>query len=207
MRHVGLWFSFVLVLGFCAPAFAQLPPAGCATDAKSPYHAGYVASQSLINTAWKRVNQCSDTVLDDFAKNKVGVVLKLYLPKPGYDDLIRCRFAGSYAGIQDAMQNILAGCADQCNFDGQIAGDIAAQAYCLLSIALGGLADADQFLRGPVQVCGLSFEFGCDSQFLTTAAAFSGCAPYTQAAFRAVFEQTQFNQCAYDPIDPNDPNP
>jgi hypothetical protein len=197
----------VACLGAALPAGAQELPAACsATRNAQAYQAGVLGGASLVRQAWAAIRDCDRIEL---LESVVQAGLRRSVPTSSPTPYLQCRFAGMVNGAMAETEGLFYQCADACYMEGQFVGEIAAFAYCELSILLGGLALADDFIRGPVQTCGLGFEIACDTNFVTTAMTYSNasgsCTPYTRNPFVAVFEQTRENQCAYVPIDPEDP--
>jgi hypothetical protein len=120
-------------------------------------------------------------------------------------------YSGWVAAMQEELDTILATCADSCFQEGTFMGELAAIAYCELAIALDGLGLDDLFIRGPVDVCGLTFEVGCDERFQSTGLSYFSqvqgvaCGQYTRGPHLTVFRRTQHNQCAYNPLEPEEP--
>jgi hypothetical protein len=63
-------------------------------------------------------------------------------------------------------------CSVSCRDEGELIGEISAIAYCQLSLALDGLASADDFMRLPVQFCGEWFRLVCDLEYNTITRAY-----------------------------------
>jgi hypothetical protein len=190
-------------------AHAQTLPSSCqATRDQRAYATGQRSGASLIRQAWRSVNDCDRVEqFEDLVMNTVDA----YAPGPAPTNYSLCRYSGVIDGILNELDNTFIGCSDACLLEGQFAGELSAVAYCELSIALDGLATADAFLRGPVQVCGLNFEVGCDSEFLGVCTNYQNdegsCLPYTEDTFFAVFDQARTNQCAYNPLPPDKSTP
>jgi hypothetical protein len=187
-------------------AYAETPPPpSCAVNAQaaSSYRTGAKLGEKLVQQAWLRVHDCDR--IDYFLQIVQDNVSRLTLPAHASTNTV-CRYTGTADGVYNALDTLYGTCSDQCFLDGTFAGELSGQVYCELSIALGGLAEADDFLRGPVEVCGLNFEIGCDSQFISTTTSFATtdgvCAPYTEGTFEEVWDQARNNQCAYEPIPP-----
>jgi len=202
----GFWTFLILSVLFSSTAArAQTPPAACsATRDASAYYAGYLTGGSFVRQAWSGVmNDCDRIEAVELA---VATALRRSLPTTSPTTYLQCRFAGLAQGAMGEVDGLFATCADQCYLEGQFVGEIAAITYCELSILLQGLGIADLLIRGPVQTCGLSFEIACDANFETTAIGyrnpFGQCLPYVRAPYSEVFEQARYNQCAYEPIEP-----
>ncbi len=204
------WLATIMILWFCCAHVSALdiPPACSGKREASGYNAGFLAGGSLVRQAWAKVKNCAR--IDEFER-VVKTAIQRSVPKTSPTLYTQCRFSGQIAGMTDQVDGLFVGCADSCFLEGQFVGEITAIAYCELSILLRGLA-LDQFLiRGPVETCGLSFEIGCDANFETTAINYSNllgqCLPYVRHPFLEVFEQAQQNQCAYDPLPPDELDP
>jgi hypothetical protein len=185
----------------------QLPPA-CATGANaSSYRAGVTTGTTLVRSAWRNVNNCDR--IDYFQEVVANNIGRLTLA-PGASTALACRHAGIYDGAFRQLEAQYGTCVDQCFLDGELFGRMTGEIYCELSIALGGLVEVGDFIRGPVQICGLGFEIGCDSSFIDFTINYRNpdgvCEPYTEGEYSGVWDETRNNQCAYDPIEP-DPAP
>lgn len=203
--------SFLLCVSFwmllCAQAFAQdVPPACAASRDTLAFNAGYTAGKSLVRQAWARLNSCDKI---DQLEAAVKTAIQRSVPTTSPTQYLQCRFSGMVSGMEAQVNGLFGTCADACFLEGQFVGEIAAIAYCELSILLGGLGLDELLIRGPVETCGLTFEVGCDANFETTALNYSNpfgqCLPFVRAPFEEVFFQAQNNQCAYDPLPPEDP--
>lgn len=207
MRASQLTIVTGLALAFAAApdAHAQVStpvPATCSAtpQATSAYRTGLRLGERIVTTSWSRVNDCDR--VEYFLSIVEDNVSRLTLP-PNASNSTICRYTGTVDGVYNMLDQLYGTCADQCFLDGEFAGEISGEVYCELSIALGGLAAADDFLRGPVQVCGLNFEIGCDSAFIGTTVSYANsegvCEPFTEGEFFDVWDQARNNQCAYEP--------
>jgi len=195
--------STVLAL-MAAEASASPPPipATCnaTTQGQNAYKTGLRLGERIVQTAWNRVNDCDR--LEYFLMIVEDNVGRLTLP-PNPSTSTVCRYTGTVDGVYNMLDSLYGTCADECFLDGEFAGGLSGEVYCELSIALGGLEEADNFLRGPVQVCGFNFEVGCDSAFIATTISYGNsdgvCEPFTLGEFFAVWDQARNNQCAYEP--------
>ena len=205
-RHLVSAMVLGMALSVAGLAHADLPPPpSCAVNAQtaSAYRTGTKLGEKIVTQAWARIHDCDR--IDQFLDIVQGNVSRLTLIPHASANTV-CRYTGTADGVYSALDTLYGTCSDQCFLDGTFAGQLSGEVYCELSIALGGLAEADDFLRGPVQVCGLNFEVGCDSQFIATTTTFTStdgvCVPYTEGTFEAVWDQARNNQCAYEPIPP-----
>ena len=203
----GLTASFVALVAVVATAgqAQAAPPANCATGlAASSYKTGQKLGKTMVKSAWHNVDDCDR--IDQFLEILEGNVSRLTL-KAGASNSTVCRYTGTVDGVYEELDTLYGTCADQCFLDGEFAGQLSAEVYCELSIALGGLAEADDFLRGPVAICGLNFEIGCDSAFIGVSLEYSNpdgvCATYTEGDYETVWDQARNNQCAYVIEEPN----
>jgi hypothetical protein len=184
-------------------------PVSCRATAGtiSSYRTGLRLGKNLVKSAWGNVRNCDR--IDYFHEVLSDNVSRLTLPENPSASTV-CRYTGTVDGVYRELEDQYGTCADECFLDGELAGQLSGEVYCELSIALGGLVEADDFLRGPVEVCGLSFEIGCDSAFIGTTVdyvnEYGACEPFTEDDFFGVWDQARNNQCAYDPIEP-DPMP
>jgi hypothetical protein len=120
-----------------------------------------------------------------------------------------CHFKGTIDGLLAELEDIQDECGlggPSCFLEGEFIGQVSAQLYCELSIALGGLAYPDEeFLPGPVDDCDADFEAGCQQAFGVTANADAECVEFTEHPFDGVFEDTRDNQCVANPLPSEDP--
>jgi hypothetical protein len=181
------------------------PNCNTSTMTRNAYKAGLKVGEKVVQVAWQSINDCDQ--VEHFLDVVGEDVDHLTLPVHPSAATV-CRYTGTVDGVYNKLDALYGTCADQCFLDGQFAGELSGEVYCELSIALGGLAAADDFLRGPVAVCGFNFEVGCDSSFISVTETYANtdglCEPFTVGEFSEVWEQARNNQCAYEP-DP-DPN-
>lgn len=202
--QLSLVISVLLCVGHALAL--DVPPACTATRDAQAYNAGFTAGGSLVRQAWARIRDC-DRIEE--LESAVTIAIQRSVPTTSPTQYLQCRFSGMVSGMQAQVGGLFNTCADSCFLEGQFVGEIAAVAYCELSILLDGLGLDDLLIRGPVATCGLTFEIGCDANFETTAIGYSNpfgqCLPYVRAPFEEVFYQAQNNQCAYDPLPPEEP--
>jgi hypothetical protein len=174
------------------------PPGCTARRDHSGYVAGLAQGRALVRQSFALINDCDE--IERFSDMVIANVSRLTLPKRA-SAYLACRYGGTVDGVYEAIDEIFASCGDTCFAEGVAFGEIAGNAYCTLSIALGGLSTADAFTRGPVLLCGAQFETGCDSSFMGTTFDFGrgACLPFTVAPFDDVWDQFRNNQCIYEP--------
>jgi hypothetical protein len=202
----GMTASFAaLIVIIATTSEAQAaPPASCSTGlAASSYKTGQRIGKNLVKSAWGNIDDCDR--IDQFLEIVEENVSRLTLKENPSNSTV-CRYTGTVDGVYEELDGLYGTCADQCFLDGTFAGQLSAEVYCELSIALGGLVEADDFLRGPVAICGLNFEIGCDSEFIAVSTVYENpdgeCVTYTEGEFEEVWEQSRYNQCAYVIEDP-----
>lgn len=216
MIRVLVLATFFGAAAFASPASAQAQdvPLSCANASTTPgatgnrftemmYNSGTASGLRITEQAWDAVDDCTE--IDRFVTIVSQTVDQLAPTNPSPFTI--CRYTGMADGIFEGLDALYGACGDTCFLDGLVAGEFAGQVYCELSIMLGGLSVADDFIRGPVQLCGASFQIGCDSAFigttLTYANDFGACAPFTldtppDGLFFDVWDQTRNNQCIFE---------
>jgi hypothetical protein len=196
----GVATSIAFVVAISTAGLAQAaPPDNCDSGRElSSYKTGLRLGQNIVKSAWNNVDDCDR--IDYFLQVVEDSVSRLTLAVNASDSTV-CRYTGTVDGVYDGLDTLYGTCSDQCFLDGQFAGQLSAEVYCELSIALGGLAEADDFMRGPVEVCGLNFEIGCDTEFIGVSVAYENddgvCLEYTEGEYLTVWDQARNNQCAY----------
>ncbi|MDI3287989.1 hypothetical protein [Polyangium sp. 15x6] len=113
-----------------------------------------------------------------------------------------CEYAGTVQGIYDTLHGMAAKCSAHCCSEGKIVGEISAEVYCHLSIALDGLSVTDYLPRKPPSLCGAAFESCCEATFTEVTQSYvdaegQQCRAYTEGAFLPAWEQSLNDQCAF----------
>jgi len=204
--------TVVLMISAAGQAYANDPfpniPDSCqgTLSLRNSYGTGVKLGEKLVQAAWAKINDCDQ--IEQFLTIVEDNVGRLTLP-PNASAGVACRYAGTTDGVFNILDALYGTCSDQCFLDGEFAGKLAAEVYCELSIALGGLGPDDEFLRGPVQVCGLNFEIACDTTFISESMSYAQpgppgqpplmCEPYTQGEYSPIWDLARNNQCAYSP--------
>lgn len=160
----------------------QDPPPSCSSDSSQRmWTTGVRTGGYVINFLWHTIERDCDR-LADFETLIYENLDRFDLTGANNDTL--CHFGGHVFGIDEALGFVFDQCSASCFQEGEIAGSASAKAYCDLSIALGGLSDADSYLRAPVQLCGSLFQTSCDLTFITSTRSYTdsagfACEPYT----------------------------
>ena len=204
-KKLGAGFVYVflitlsLMMNTAASAQDDIPESCTGNYERIAYNAGLASGTSIVSMAWNSVDDCDNIEL--FETIVTSIVDRLTLPENS-STTVACRYAGYINGIMAAINDIYRECEALCYYEGVLIGDFAAKAYCDLSLAIGGLSEADDFIRAPVQLCGFNFEFACDVTFLFTTLTYFNvigyCEQYTYGAYYDVWDQVRNNQCAYD---------
>ena len=118
---------------------------------------------------------------------------------PDAPETAQCHARGQFAGLLAELVELQELCGTTCITDGEFIGEVSAQLYCALSIALDGLGLAELFDRLATNACGELFQDACDITFLDVATDDPLCLEYTLAPFEDVFDVAQNNQCAANP--------
>ena len=183
----------------------------CVNECSTPsgleaYRDGYQAGHRRVQRAWRKNNDC-DT-LEDFL-DRVSVRLEQLLAERDAADTPadrRCRLSGKFDGGLAALDQVQWVCVDACVMRGEVVGAAAATAYCELAIDTNGAIQADEWVRGPLNLCGLSHEISCDGVFIGDTASYESaagvCEPYTRAPFFEVWDRTREQSCDYANRDP-----
>ncbi len=190
------------VCGSVVNAYAEIPPKCDTRYTSTSYNRGITSGEILAQQAWSTVNDVPGGGCDEleyFTDLVVDNVTRLTL-RPGASDYVICRYTGTVDGIYNELDEIWSYCETSCMEEGAQVGEFSAKIYCDLSIALDGLAEADQYIRGPVHICGLEFETACDSNYIATSFNYLAgqCVPYTEGEYFGVWDQTRNNQCMYE---------
>ncbi len=149
---------------------------------------------------------------------RVTNVVNSVTPAPGSSpsDAATCHFLGTVEGFFDELDAFLSSlggegrCLEVCVLEGSFVGELAAQLFCDLSAAVGGLELDEFFDRLVTTTCGDLFEEECDTTFEDFAV--STCEEFTvndpldeDDDTEEVFLEAKNNQCAYNPAPPEDP--
>jgi hypothetical protein len=113
----------------------------------------------------------------------------------------RCRGAGVLDGAYAALATIQTLCDQVCFLDGEMVGTIAAATYCEMAMDADGPLDAAEWVRGPLDACGFSYETACDGSFIGESIDYDGtagaCAPFTTGVHETPWHNTRERACDY----------
>jgi hypothetical protein len=188
---------------FSHTALAQDVPGSCQADTRSQsqYRTGEKFGKLVVDQAWKTINQdCGQ--LENFTSILENTFNSLILP-PNASLAVQCRHAGIVNGGIAALDDLWPVCTDLCTNDGFDIGKLVGKLYCDLSIALGGLAPADDFVRGPVMWCQFLGQTFCDVSYMSFTPTYESpvgaCRPYTVEPYYDTWDQFRNNGCAENP--------
>jgi len=181
-------------------------PKNCQADprATSQYLTGVKFGQLVVDQAWNTINQdCGQ--LEEFEAILTNSFNSLILP-PNASLAAQCRLSGIVNAGIDAIYELWPVCTEFCMNDGFDIGALVGKLYCDLSIALGGLEPADDFVRGPVMWCQFLGQTFCDVAYMsytpTYVSPVGECRPYTVEPYYATWDQFRNNGCAENPTLP-----
>jgi hypothetical protein len=181
-------------------------PGSCQVDARSTaqYRTGLQFGRLVVDQAWNTINQdCS--LLETFTSILENSFNSLILP-PNASRAVQCRHAGIVNAGIDALDDLWPVCTGLCTTDGLDIGKLVGKLYCDLSIALGGLAPAEDFIRGPVMWCQFLGQTFCDVSYISFTPVYESpigsCRPYTYEPYFETWDQFRNNGCAENAILP-----
>lgn len=212
--------SVFVSLAFAGSASAQSVPLLCSAKPAqvAKYNNGLAAGQQKAETFFAST---------EIAKSPKKVQAKIARVLERLHQHIRDAMTGEVGlgkrcrvqGVADGFLGRLAQLVGQCIIDGGTWGQFAAELYCELSMELGGLAQAEGFVRTPVGLCGTLFQQVCDNVYgyVATEGAesispsvktflqsrgvsvsiYQTCAEFTEGTFEDVFESSRAVDCAY----------
>jgi len=209
-------FVVLVVLAVCA-GFAVVPtveadvpiptPAFCDPGREARFFVlGVRKGRNLADAAIARVgglDACEDLDALDALREIIAEVVDGIAVPVGATEAVQCHVAGQVAGLLAEIEELQEECGGICIADGDFIGEISAQLYCALSIALDGLVPVELFERLATDACGVLFQVSCDYTFEAVATSDLECLPFTEGPFTAVFREVQSNQCADNPADPD----
>jgi len=217
MRTIQAFVVGLCIAGACASftptASAQAIPPLCTSPREvRQFLVGVRAGRNLAQQAIAAVEADSDE--DDLCQDLEALADLRNLIQAIVDGLVvdppsptaQCRLQGQVIGLVAEVVDLQDVCVDVCIADGRFIGEVTAELYCALSIALDGLGLAELFERLATTECGEAFQDACDAKFAEVATADLECLPFTiddpvTGNFEEVFLTAQNNQCAADPED------
>ncbi|MDC3953940.1 hypothetical protein [Polyangium jinanense] len=194
--------SSIVGLGHAPEAWAEPPfvPRKCRGSAeKAGFEAGRGPGRAIAREEVEHAHVCER--LDRVAER---MMRKARRSPRGLRNNPRaiCEYAGTVQGIYEALHGVWGRCSAYCCSEGKIVGEIGAELYCHLSIALDGLGVTDYLPRKPPSLCGAAFESCCESRFGEVTQSYADpegqqCRTYTEGAYLSAWEQSLNDQCAY----------
>jgi hypothetical protein len=174
----------------------------CTTpSALEAYREGWRSGHRRIHRSWRKTDDCDalDGFLDRASARLEELLAERDAAEPSSDR--RCRISGKFDGGLAALESIQLACDDACVMQGALVGAAASAAYCELAIETAGSIEVDEWLRGPVNLCGLSHEITCDGVFIDETSRYVSpagtCAPYTRAPFFDIWDRSRERSCDY----------
>ena len=168
-------------------------------DCFNPRRVGYRGMQIGIRNAsmifdrmWDRVGRVYDE-LDRVAQIIADTPIR---PPSTGGEFAACFYVGYTDTLWSRLENAYLEGSRVCFSAGSAIGEISAQAYCAVSMALGGLSDPGFIAQPPLRMCGTEVVFGCKSAYLQYAMTrIPGCSTYTTGYFSATFENMIRQDC------------
>jgi hypothetical protein len=177
-----------------------------APSTREAYRDGWQAGHRRVHRAWRKSDSCDalEAFLDRVSLRLEELMADSDPDAPPTDR--RCRVSGKFDGSLAALDEIQLTCDDRCVMRGAVVGKAASAAYCELAIGAAGALHVDEWLRGPINLCGLSHETTCDAVFIDETSTYENaagtCAPYTRAPFFDVWDRSRERSCDYRNRDP-----
>jgi hypothetical protein len=76
-----------------------------------------------------------------------------------------------------------------------------ANAYCETAMAAGAPLNVNDWMRGPVNICGLTYETACDGAFIGTSIEYvssaGACEAFTEGDYERAWDRTRNQTCDY----------
>jgi hypothetical protein len=174
----------------------------CTTPAAlDAYREGWRSGHRRIHRSWRTTDDCDalEGFLDRASVRLEELLAERDAAEPSSDR--RCRISGKFDGGLAALESIQLACDDACVMQGALVGAAASAAYCELAIETAGSIEVDEWLRGPVNLCGLSHEITCDGVFIDETSRYVSpagtCAPYTRAPHVDIWDRSRERSCDY----------
>jgi hypothetical protein len=165
------------------------------------YRKGWDKGFDAVQRAWDRRDQRCLRI-DDFADRiarRVGDAQRAADPDANQRAHRRCRAAGVVDGAYAALEGIQGLCDQVCYLDGEVVGTIAAATYCELAFGADGPLDVVEWVRGPIDTCGLGYEIACDGTFIGTTIDYASdagvCEPFTTGSYQLAWDETRDRAC------------
>lgn len=189
---------------FLAPALpAREPTEACSLGlARTQFLTGYGIGSRVALESVAEVADCSQIgQVAQSVREKIDAFVQF--PPGPVAPLLACRSVGFLDGLLGELDNQNGACELQCTVEGDMFGEISAEAYCVASIAFDGLEVPLE--RRAFQPCGPAYEPQCDAAFQFASEGFNlaaevagACLRFTQGEFSEVWVQSRVNRCLLD---------
>lgn len=168
-----------------------------ARDTRS-FNTGRALGANLVDSAWNGIGQDIDQV-DQFRSLVIRTLRGVLRAVPrDTSTFALCRAQGLLVGAVDRLNAIQDEVGEFCFLEGSFWGELSAEIYCALAVALDGLGVTGIELPEPATLtCGENFEDGCAEKYESVATGSAECRPYTQGAHTPAYEENLQLQCAY----------
>jgi hypothetical protein len=174
----------------------------CTTpSALEAYRDGWRSGHRRMHRSWRTTDDCD--ALEGFLDRAFVRLEELLAERDAAETTgdRRCRISGKFDGALTALEEVQLACDDACILEGARVGAAASAAYCELAIETAGAIAIDEWLRGPVNLCGLSHEITCDSVFIDETSRYTSpagtCGPYTRAPYVDIWDRSRERSCDY----------
>jgi hypothetical protein len=165
------------------------------------YRKGWDKGFDAVTRAWDRREQRCQRI-DDFAERiarQVAGAQRAADPDASQHAHKRCRAAGVVDGAYAALEGVQGLCDQVCFLDGELVGTIAAATYCELALASAEPLAVVDWMRGPVDTCGLGYEIACDGTFIGATIDYVSeagvCEEYTAGVHETAWDESRDRSC------------
>jgi hypothetical protein len=205
-------------VGFCSlascdeahDACVAVPRGATCTDRcdtvklKRFYRKGWQKGFEAVSRAWNRHRQGGCDRSDAFV-DQISTRLESALGEPDSEANAklqrRCRKAGVIDGSFAALDVVQSLCDQTCFLDGDLTGKLSAEAYCEMAMGADGPLDVADWMRGPLNTCGLNYEIACDSSFIGESVSYpsgsGSCEAVTEGAYESSWDRSRLESCDY----------
>lgn len=171
---------------------------------KEKYNNGIERGVDLANNVWERFGRNCDRE-EEFLNRIMERLENIRLRREGRMEErpgARCNFAGLMEGVQQRLDNIQINCGRRCFKNGKFIGRMAAKTYCDLVLEAQGDINPEEWMRGPINACGLNFQISCDSIFIGKTREYQNdlgaCRPFTEGSFNEKWNRSRSKSCDFN---------